>query len=378
MAIKMNLAVQGIINGSTLQVLIEDGWIKDVGIFSGTVLQHYKLLDTQGILLPGFIDIHVHGGGGADTMDATMEAYHHICKTHAQHGTTGLLLTTITQSDEAIVRVLKSYNSQDEIQGAEILGFHLEGPFINPEKPGAQPKEFIQLPEARLLKKWFEISHGRIKLITLAPEMPDAESVIETAIQLGIVVSAGHSNATYLEAIKGFKAGIKDTTHLFNAMSALNHREPGLVGASFDSQDVYAEIIADTIHVHPAVLRLAARIKGVEHLMLITDAVSAACMPEGTYELGGQSVSSVSGAVRLADGTLAGSALTLDRAVQNMLSCSAVNPVDIPLITSSNQSRMLGLPYGKIGVGSPASLISLDDQWAVTHTIVRGNLVYQK
>lgn len=373
----MKQAIQGEVSGQIQQILVEDGQIQEIGTFSQSKLTGYQLIDTGGRLLPGFIDVHVHGGGGAETIDGTVEAYRQICQTHAQHGTTALLLTTITESDEAIERAMRVYRPGLETGGAEVLGFHLEGPFIHDTRSGAQSREHIKPPSVERLRRWMEASGGTVRYVTLAPELEGASELIDESNRLGIVVSAGHSDATYEEACMAYARGVQSTTHLFNAMTGLNHREPGLVGAALDTVDVYVELIADMYHVHPSTMRIAIRQKGVHRVLLITDAVRAVGMPEGEYELGHQSVTFRNGTVRLMDGTLAGSVLTLDQAVRNLLACEALRAVDVPVVTSGNQASLLGLPHGKLAAGHPANIIAINTAWDVTYTFVRGQLVHQ-
>lgn len=373
----MKTAIQGELFGTIQQILSDNGVIEGVGQFSQSALAGYRLVDTGGHLLPGFVDVHVHGGGDAQTMDGTMEAYQQICQTHARHGTTGLLLTTVTESDEAIERALRAYRPDVKTGGAEVLGFHLEGPFIHVNRAGAQAREHIKPPSALRLQKWVAASGEMVRYITLAPEVAGAAELIYEANRLGIVVSAGHSDASYDDARAAFSRGVRSTTHLFNAMSGLNHRAPGLVGAALDTPDVYVELIADTHHVHPAAMRLAIRQKGIHRVLLITDAVSATGMPEGEYVLGSQRVSYRDGTVRLADGTLAGSVLTVDQAVRNLLACGAIRKEDVPDVTARNQGALLRLPHGQLSAGAPANVVAVDRDWHVTHTFVRGEVVYE-
>ncbi|WP_206917907.1 N-acetylglucosamine-6-phosphate deacetylase [Alicyclobacillus suci] len=374
----MNLVIRGQVGAKHMDVGIEDGRITTIGEASSSSLVGSATIDTGGRLLPGYIDVHVHGGGGAEVMLGTEDAYEQICKIHAQHGTTGLLLTTVTAADEQIERALRNYHPGVQPDGAEILGFHLEGPFICVKKAGAQPKEHIQAPSVEKLQRWMKASGGTIRYMTLAPDVPDALAVVAEARRMGIKVAAGHSAATYAQAKEGFAAGIESVTHLYNAMSGLHHRDPGLLGAALTTKDVYAELIADRLHVHDAAMQLAFQAKGLDRMMLITDAVMAACMPEGVhFKVSGQRVLVENGAVRLPDGTLAGSTLTLDRAVKNLLDLGILTPDDVQHVTSLNQARFLSLPHGRLEVGAPANLIAVDAEWNVTHTIVRGRLVYQ-
>ena len=376
---KLKNTLQGFWNGSIKQITTENGIITEIGDKGHVSLTGSRLIETSGILLPGFIDIHVHGGGGADTMDASEEAFEQIAITHAKHGTTALLLTTITESEENIEKALSAYRPHRRLRGAEIIGFHLEGPFIHANKAGAQPKEYIQAPNVATLTKWMKVANGTIRYITIAPDAPGAEELIRSARKMGLVVSAGHTSATYEQANHAFLWGVQSVTHLFNAMSGLHHRDPGLVGAAFNDPNVYVEMIADKVHVHEAVMKIAWNIKGKDKVMLITDAIRAACMPEGkTYTLGHQLVTVVNGTARLKDGTIAGSVLTLDRAVSNLIHSGIIQVQDVIPITSANQSKLLSLPYGRIEIGAPANIIAVDDNWNVTHTFVRGDLVYRR
>lgn len=369
--------ISGKIDGQVQQVRIENGIMTEIGDLSTRDFVGATHIQTDGNLLPGYIDVHVHGGGGAEVMEGTEEAFEHVAMTHAKHGTTALLLTTVTASPEALDKVFSAYQADRIRSGAEVLGFHLEGPFINPEKPGAQPKEHIIPPRTDLFERWQSLSGGAIRYITLAPEVTGAEALVRLASQQGVIVAMGHCNATSAEVSKGIEWGAKSVTHLFNAMSPAGHREPGLAGTALGDNRVTVELIADLIHVHPVMLRAAIRAKGPEHVMLITDAVKAADMPPGEYVSGGHRIFVKDGAVRLADGTLAGSTLTLDRAVRNLIGVGALQPDDVGFVTSLNQSRLLNVPHGRIAVGAPANLIAVDASWHVTHTVVRGRLVYQ-
>lgn len=369
--------MSGKINGDVKQIKIEDGIITAIGDLADTDFVGATHVQTDGSLLPGYIDVHVHGGGGAEVMDGTEEAFEQVALTHAKHGTTGLLLTTVTASPEDLDRVFTAYQANRVRTGAEVLGFHLEGPFINPLKPGAQPKQHIIPPSIELFERWQSLSGGAIRYVTLAPEMAGAEPLVRIAAKQGVIIAMGHCNATSTQVSQAIEWGASSVTHLFNAMSPAGHREPGLAGTALGDERVMVELIADLIHVHPLMLKAAIRAKGREHVMLITDAVKAANMPEGEYGSGGHRVWVKNGAVRLEDGTLAGSTLTLDRAVRNLLGINALQPGDVNHVTSLNQSRLLSLPHGRIAVGAPANLIAVNEAWEVTHTVVRGRLVHR-
>lgn len=370
--------VSGILNQERQQILIEDGIITATGQLSKTDLEGATLIETNGELYPGFIDIHVHGGGGADTMDASPEAFQTIAKTHAAHGTTGLYLTTMTESPERIQRVMETLEPTFQSEGAQVLGFHLEGPFINPDYPGAHAQQHIIEPNIELLAEWIERSRHQVKIITVAPELPGAEALIRFATEQGIVVSMGHSAADLSDAQQGKAWGAQSVTHLFNAMSRFHHREPGLAGFGLSDEEIYVELIVDYRHVHPFVVKAMMRAMGEERLLLITDAMRAACMKDGIYELGGQMVFVRQGVATLSNGTIAGSTLTMDQAVRNLLDAGTLGKQEISRVTSQNQSHLLKLRKGVIAPSFDGDIIAFDERLQVTHTIVRGNLVFRK
>jgi len=373
----MKTVIRGWFAGEEKQVLVQNGVITKMGDLSHTDLQGGQVIDTGGTLLPGYIDVHVHGGGGAEVMEGTEEAFEHVAYTHAKHGTTGLLLTTVTAHVDDLNRVFRAYQKDQLRNGAEVLGFHLEGPFISPKKPGAQPPEHIILPSVELFRQWQSGWPGANRYGSGAPGLAGAEKVIRYASEKGVVVGMGHCNGSAEEINWGIKWGANSVTHLFNAMTPALHREPGLAGSALGDDRLTVELIADLIHVHPLMLRAAVRAKGPDKVMLITDAVKPADMPEGVYGFGPRQVVVKDGAVRLANGTLAGSTLTLDKAVRNLLHIGAVTPEQVPQVTSANQARLLHLPHGRLAVGAPGSVIAVDKDWNVTHTLVRGRLVYQ-
>ncbi len=344
--------------------------------------QEYEIIDGTGLtLVPGFIDIHSHGGGGCDTLDGTIESLEKLCLSHAAHGTTGILPTTMSVPHEillSIVRLIDEIVGAKTSSGAEILGLHLEGPWVNPESKGAQHVAGIREPSIEELDELAKTSNGHVKMITVAPEMPGAFDLIKHAVDMGIRISLGHSSATYDQVLNAVEAGATHVTHAYNAMSGLHHRHPGMVGAMLSCQRLTADIILDGFHVHPAAAKILMRCKGKEGLALITDATRAAGMPEGDYELGGQKVIYRHGAVRLPDGGLAGSALTLDAAVKYAvleLGCSLEEAI---VMASSNPARIIGVDdkKGSIEVGKDADLVLLDESFNVRATIVNGNVVH--
>ena len=371
---RVRVVIRGLIDGQWKDVIADDGWITDVCEAGIGQLTGAHFIDTAGRLFPGFVDVHVHGGGGADVMDASMDAFEQIAMTHARHGTTSLVLTTVASSHEAILETLSAWQKPANWRGADVLGFHLEGPFIHPDRRGAHPVEHLRTPAREDLRTY--AATGPVRILTVAPELPGADETIRAARELGIVVSLGHSSATYDEAMRAFDFGAKSATHLFNAMDGLHHRRPGLAAAALDRADAMVELILDGVHVHPAVARLAVRIKGRHGVMLVTDAVSVVDMPEGRYWFAGDEMVYKDGEVRRPDGTLAGSALTMERAVQVGLAHGVFLPADVPYVAAANAARLLGEWRGRIERGYRADLVALSEEGAVTHTIVGGRLVH--
>jgi N-acetylglucosamine-6-phosphate deacetylase len=337
------------------------------------------IFDASGCtVLPGFVDVHIHGSDGSDCMDATPEALVAISRFVATSGVTAFLATTMTAPAAptlAAVRNAANVNP-DKLPGARLLGVHLEGPFLSPEFPGAQPIEYVRDPDLAEFEEL--LNAGPVKLITLAPERPGAVELIDVARHRGVRLVMGHTAAGYDEAIAAIDRGVLQATHTFNAMTGLHHRKPGVVGAVLSDDRVFAQLIADNIHVHPAVMKVLARCKGAERTLLITDAIRAAGLPEGDTELGGQPVTVKDGACRLPDGTLAGSILTMDLALRNFLSASGWTLAEAWPVTSRAAATALGLNH-EIGVLAPgyrADLAILDDKLEVVATVVGGKVVY--
>ncbi len=320
-------------------------------------------------ILPGFVDLHVHGGGGADCMEGE-QAVRQMARFHAQHGTTALLATTVTAPLAELEAALRGIAAvvQHPLPGeARVLGVHLEGPFLNPEKLGAQPPYTLE-PDLETMCHLLKLAP--IRVVTLAPELPGALELIAFLKAQGVQVQQGHTLASYQESRAGFEAGAQGFTHFFNAMTPLNHREPGVVGLGLERSE-WAEVIPDGLHVHPAAIR--AVWKTIPHTYAVTDAVAAAGMPEGAYALGRHKVYKRGEGVYLADGTLAGSALTMDKAAQN-LSRWGYALHDILHMTSSFAAQYVGLPSG-LATGMPADLVVLDKDFALEEVYIGGQRV---
>ena len=337
-------------------------------------------------LLPGFIDVHIHGSGGADMMDATPESLATMSRFLAQHGVTGFYATTVSASHSATMAAVEnvslyveqnqSGNDGAQVAGARIMGVHLEGPYLNPQFPGAQNPDHLRPPSVTEFEEL--LAAGPVRLITLAPEVPGAEALIGAALAAGVRVVLGHTAATFEEASAAIEAGVSQATHTYNAMTGLHHRDPGTVGATLSDDRIHAQLIADGIHVHPAAMRILGRCKGPSRTLLISDANRAAGMPPGRYEMGRLPVIVKDGACRLEDGTLAGSVLALDAALRNFMSATGWPLVQAWPSTSLSQAQAMGIEgeVGRIRSGARADLTLLDADAEVVATVVGGRLVF--
>lgn len=354
-------------------ILIENGKIKEI---NPTTLDDKDILDADGLYLsPGFIDVHIHGAGGFDTMDGTDDAINTIAKTIVKHGTTAFTPTTMTVSIEDINKSMKVIKKLKEsgTEGAHVLGAHLEGPFINPEAIGAQNPAYLLPPTISAYNEMVKDCEDAVVSITLAPEVPGAKELIKYLSPKGIICSIGHTKATYDEAIEAVKCGACHSTHLFNVMTPLNHRNPGVVGAIFDS-DITTETISDGIHISYPALRIAYKQKSTDNVLLITDAMMACSMPDGQYSLGGQEVTVIEGSARLKNGALAGSVLTLDRAVNNVYKNSTLPLYEIVKMASYNGAKHCKVHdrKGQIKEGYDADLILFDDNINIKKVFLLG------
>lgn len=341
-----------------------------------------KSIDGKGgWLLPGFIDVHVHGGFGGDFMNADRKSYDRITQFHASQGTTGMLATTMTASKDAIDAVLDAVQSYRDngMPYASLLGVHLEGPFISEKWPGAQNPAFIRDPQLDWLKEWHERYPGIVKLLTLAPEKNGAKETIKWMAEHGIVAAAGHTDANYEDVTTAADAGLSHAVHTYNAMRGLHHREPGTLGAVLTDDRIYAEIIADGEHVHPAAIALLLAAKPLDRVIIVTDAIEAAGMPDGEYELGGLAVVVHNGTARLREGNaLAGSSLTMIRAFRYMLKNTKLTIQEVSQLASGNPARELGIYEwtGSIAAGKQADLVLADADLNVARTWVQGRAVF--
>ncbi|MCM3691710.1 N-acetylglucosamine-6-phosphate deacetylase [Neobacillus niacini] len=372
----------------SIYIYIEHGKIKELGPLDALPF-HLKDIESIEIseeqhVVPGFIDVHIHGAAGADTMDATIEALETMAKALPAEGTTSFLATTITQKHENIENALKNaahyLKEHNDCGKSEILGVHLEGPFINTKRAGAQPKEYIIDPDIELFKHWQQLAEGCIKLVTVAPELENGTNFVAYLHENDVIASIGHSDAIYEEMEMAVKAGAKQVTHLFNGMRGIHHREPGVAGSALLFKELMVELIADRIHVRPEVMKLVINAKGTEGMILITDAMRAKCLKNGVYDLGGQDVSVAEGKALLADGTLAGSILKMNDSIRNILEAAEISLSDAVQMASVNPAKQLKVydKKGSISAGKDADITILSKEYQVEMTICRGEIAYKK
>lgn len=333
-------------------------------------------------LVPGFVDLHIHGASGHDVMEGTREALETVATTVARSGTTSLLATTVTasetqtcQSARGIAHYIRSQDSGQVPQRpiAEILGIHFEGPFISHTCRGVHPPDWIALPSISTLRHFLEAAEGTGRILTLAPELPLALELIDALRAAGLVPAMGHTNATYAETVAAIARGARHAVHFFNAMRPFSHRETGIVGAVLTAPDVFAELIADGVHVDPAAMKLLIAAKGIERLLLVSDGTAATGMPDGRYRLGTFEVLLSGGVCRNAEGKLAGSALTLDRALRVVVDLGVPLGDALRMLTL-NPAKQLGIESrkGVLAAGADADLVLLDSELRVASVMTRG------
>lgn len=377
-----------IING---KVVLPDSVAEDMAVVFGDKIEKvlplgeidlsdYEVIDAQGnYVAPGLVDIHIHGYMGEDASDGSCDGLRKMAEGLVANGVTSWCPTTMTISKEDIQKAfdcIREVKNTDEYYGAKILGVNSEGPFINPSKKGAQAEEHILRPDADFILDNADI----VKLFTVAPEVDGAKECIEKVkANSDITVSMGHTNATYEEANAGIASGISHATHLFNAMTALMHRNPGVVGAALSDESVSCELIADTFHVNKGLFKLVSKIKG-DKLCLITDCLRSGGMPDGDYTLGGQPITKKGIECRLADGTIAGSVLTLNKGVYNLLENTDLSVSEAVACASLNPARAIGEAdnIGSLEAGKKADIIIADDDFGIVSTIIDGEVRYNR
>ena len=363
-----------IVTGKKISAL---GSVDDV-----VVPESMKRYDYEGMILtPGFIDLLVHGGGGYGFADANDESVMKVSEFFFSHGTTGLLASLYSKPIELLVKdVVRVASYAEAHKDSNVRGIHMEGPFINPEMKGAMKEEYLWKPSVENWNRLYKACKGYIKLMTIAPELPGNFEVMRAAAGDGVVLSIGHSTALYQDIEAAIDNGAAHVTHMFNAMSPFHHREPGVIVGALLRNELKLELIADGIHVHPAVMKLMYNIKGDGGIVLITDAIRASGMPDGEYTFMDQKIIVKDKKAFLQDGTLAGSTLTMDAAIKNMVELVGVPLTDAVRMASLNGAKVLGLENRKgiLAVGKDADLVVMDKEFEVQMTIFEGAVKYHR
>jgi N-acetylglucosamine-6-phosphate deacetylase len=365
-------------------ILIRDGEIETVSPRAAMELPPgaEEVRARESTAIPGFVDVHIHGAGGRDVMEADETALGTITGRLAAFGTTSLLATTVTASADETVRAVQgiakyiSGQYQTNHARAEILGIHFEGPFLSKARRGVHPAEWLQLPSAELLQRFLQAASGNARILTIAPELLGAMPCIDAARSLGMVVSIGHTDATYEQARAAVAHGAHHATHVYNAMRPFSHRDPGVIGAVLTAPEVTAELIADGIHVDEIAMKVLLQAKGAQGVILISDGISATGMPDGKYMLGGLEVTVSGGVCRNAEGRLAGSTLTLDRALRNIVKLGI--PVgDAVRMLTLNPATLLGIEFkkGALRTGADADIVLLNEGLEIERVWARGTSV---
>ena len=361
-------------------LLIEDERIADVRP-DIPAPENAAIIDVTGLtLLPGFIDVHVHGGGGMSLITNDSEEVRRYARWVVSRGVTAFLPTICGDTlEHGLASTRTATEAVGPIEGgATAIGINLEGPFISPDRTGAIPREWLQTPSLEMLKELDRAANGTLAVMTVAPELPGAVQLIAAADERGIVISIGHTDATYEQTLIGFAAGARHVTHAFNAMRPLHHRDPGPLAAARDWPEATIEMIADGVHLHPATVRLLAHAFGPQRVCLVTDAVPPAGLGIGVFRIGGQEATLLGDAIRLPDGTIAGSATTMDALVRNVVTWEATTLAGAAAMASTTPARMLGLEAqkGALTPGFDADIVALTETLDVARTWVAGVQVY--
>lgn len=362
-------------------ILLRDGVIESVGPRDSLTLpaRAREIVATDRIAAPGFIDVHIHGAGGHDVMEGTESALRTVSSLIGSHGTTSFVATTVTADPDAICKSsegIARYIAQQHVKslpGAEVLGIHFEGPFISPVRRGVHPPRWIRLPSMELLQRFVNAAQGNALILTIAPELLGALPCIDAARKFGMVVGMGHTDATYEQTRAGLAHGAHHAIHTYNAMRPFSHRDAGVIGAVLTSPEISAELIADGVHVDETAMRILLQAKGAGGVILISDGTSATGMPDGKYILGGFEVTVSGGICRNAEGNLAGSTLTLDRALRNIVNLGATLGDAIRMLTL-NPARLLGIEHkkGVLHANADADVVLLNEGLEVTQVFTRG------
>jgi N-acetylglucosamine-6-phosphate deacetylase len=366
-------------NHLSSSILIEDGLISKVLPSRPDTITDVDIIDAHNqLVIPGMIDIHVHGAWGSDTMDdVDDESIKRMSRFFASKGVTGFLPTTVAASQNDILKSIERINGfNDWTDGSRVLGIHLEGPYLDHQFRGAQPEQHLRPAKAGEYLPWLET--GMVKLMTVAPEIEGVLDLIETGQKFGVRFAVGHSKANFEQVTRAIDLGLTQVTHIFNGMPSIHHREPGILGAVLTDERVFVQMIADGIHIHPAIIKLIMRAKGVNKTVLITDSISATGMHDGHYKLGDQIVDVKDGIARTSSGSLAGSTLSMDKAILNTMNYTNLPFDEVLLSATKVAAESVGIDdrFGKIQSGYHADLVILDDKFTPQLTIINGKVVY--
>lgn len=381
-----------IINGDVLiennfektDILIEDGLIKRIETVDlGKLEEGHMVVDAKGkMVIPGFIDIHTHGANNIDVNHASVAELLALSDFYASRGVTSYLPTLLTDEHETMCAIVETINKakKEQTTGSQILGVHMEGPFLNTTYKGAMPEHLIQQSSIDNLKEYEKASGDSIKYMTVSVENEGVEDLIKYATSKGIVISLGHTGGDYNSCMICITAGANSATHLFNAMQAIHQHEPSIIGVALES-NIYTEIICDGFHLHPGIVRLVLKAKGMDRVIGVTDSIMAAGLKDGKYKLGVNDVVVKNGDASLASGgSRAGSTLTMDKAINNIMKFTGKSLQECAQLVSTNPATLLGIndKKGDIAVGKDADIVLLDEKYTVCRTIVRGQTMYER
>ncbi|MBC2104145.1 N-acetylglucosamine-6-phosphate deacetylase [Listeria booriae] len=357
-------------------IIIHDGKIQKITDTIGDESAYDTIIEGQNqLLIPGMIDVHIHGANHYDMMDGTTQSIQEVSKKCLETGCTGFLVTSVTSSLEQLLAMIEATKQVvGNEMGAKILGIHLEGPYLNIEKKGMQNPAFLRHPNLDEMKEIMKHADGLIKMVTIAPELPGAKEMIAYLKSQDIVVAAGHTNATYEEAMDTFDQGVTHITHCCNAMPQIHHRSPGITTAALERDGVSVQAIVDNVHLHPGIVRLMHKVKTADQMVLITDALQAMGVGDGDYQFGGHHVTVTDGVARLDDGTLASSTVTMNQALK--VSTDMVIPLHdtIKMATTTPAQILNENNIGRIEIGKDADLVLLNENFEVISVLLKGEI----
>ena len=369
---------QEIITGNT--IIVEDRKIAEIIKDVPNLTPQTQVIDAMGgWVAPGLIDIHIHGALGIDTMQATHADIHLIARYLARHGVTSYLLTTWSAEEKRIINTLEKIKSCPQpVDGAQHLGVHVEGPYLNPFYRGAQRLDLIRKPDPKEYSKWFEMDI--IRLVTIAPELEGSKELVQSALSHHTEIAIGHSGASYEQVVEAADQGVRQVTHMFNGMAGLHHREPGTLGGCLAEDRLYAQIICDGVHIHPQMVKMAVRAKTPDRTILISDAICGTGLPDGEYLIDGQEMKVVNGIPRTPEGGLSGSTLTLDRAVKNTMEFTGLPINEVLPMATAVPAKAMGWDgqKGTLLPGADADIIILNGSSQVFLTMIGGQVVYRE